>query len=37
MTSETIWTAIATSRTGRRPTWSDNLPNVSSDASTATA
>ncbi len=35
--SVTAWTASAASSTGRRPTWSESLPRVSRDASTATA
>ena len=35
--SEAACTASAASRTGRRPTWSESLPKVSSEASTATA
>ncbi len=31
------WSTSAASRTGRRPTWSDNEPKTSRDASTATA
>ena len=37
MTSEAACTASAASSTGRRPTWSESLPRVSRDASTATA
>ncbi len=35
--SEATCMVIAASSTGRRPTWSESLPRVSSEASTATA